>query len=213
LWRRQYGLPVIIDECGYEGNIEFQWGNLSAYELVNRAWMAVSCGGFITHGETFHRKDEVLWWAKGGRLYGESTERFRFLKDLQYEIGNISPAAPAININPNDTSDSSPLLHVSKYFREALTKLSDNEKDNMSIGFAPMAGSNADYRLQYLGRSCPVYFDLKLPKNGSYRVEVIDVWEMTRKSVLTEAYGEIRIDLPAKEGIAVLVTRHCGEGL
>ncbi|MDR1062115.1 MAG: DUF4038 domain-containing protein, partial [Clostridiales bacterium] len=92
-WREEYRLPVIIDECGYEGDIEFGWGNLSAFELVNRAWTAVACGGFITHGETFYREDEVLWWAKGGRLYGESPARFAFLRELQDEIGDISPRA------------------------------------------------------------------------------------------------------------------------
>ena len=32
----EYKKPIVIDECGYEGNIEFTWGNLSGFELVNR---------------------------------------------------------------------------------------------------------------------------------------------------------------------------------
>lgn len=47
-WKKQYELPVIIDECGYEGDIVYDWGNLSAFEMVHRAWTTVACGGYIT---------------------------------------------------------------------------------------------------------------------------------------------------------------------
>lgn len=64
----EYKKPVVIDECGYEGNIEFAWGNLSAFEMANRFWTAMACGGYCTHGETYYRDDRVLWWGKGGNL-------------------------------------------------------------------------------------------------------------------------------------------------
>ena len=86
LWRENYGLPVIDDEFGYEGNIEYDWGNLSAFDFVDRCWTVVARGGFPTHGETFHREDEVLWWSKGGKLYGQSEPRMAYLKKLLYEL-------------------------------------------------------------------------------------------------------------------------------
>lgn len=35
---KRYGKPVIYDEMGYEGNLQQNWGNLSAFEVVNRFW-------------------------------------------------------------------------------------------------------------------------------------------------------------------------------
>ncbi|MEH7098174.1 DUF5060 domain-containing protein, partial [Neobacillus vireti] len=68
MFRDQYKKPVLIDECKYEGNIEPSWGNISGFEMVHRFWTVMVLGGYCTHGETFHRDDEVLWWAKGGEL-------------------------------------------------------------------------------------------------------------------------------------------------
>ena len=42
-------------------------------------------------------------------------------------------------------------------------------------------------------------------------MEVIDVWEMTRKRVMESVSGAFRINLPSKEGIAILVMRRSGE--
>lgn len=83
--QRKYGKPVILDEMGYEGNIPFGWGNLSAFEMVNRFWKSCCSGGYATHGETFMEEmndEQILWWSKGGTLKGESPARIRFLKEL-----------------------------------------------------------------------------------------------------------------------------------
>ena len=37
-WRRDWGKPVVVDECGYEGDLDHGWGNLTAEELVRRCW-------------------------------------------------------------------------------------------------------------------------------------------------------------------------------
>ena len=36
---------------------------------------------------------------------------------------------------------------------------------------------------------------------------MIDVWEMTRKTLIEEASGSTALELPGKEGIAVLATK------
>jgi hypothetical protein len=138
-WRHQYGLPAIIDECGYEGNIEYDWGNLSAFELVHRAWTAVTHGGFITHGETFHRDDEVLWWAKGGKLYGQSPERFAFLKALQYEIGDVDYSSASFVGNPNEE----PGIESENIFAKVIRSLPDYERRLLMQQFAPSVVRNA----------------------------------------------------------------------
>jgi hypothetical protein len=215
-WRHDYGLPVIIDECGYEGNVEFNWGNLTAFELVHRAWTAIAVGGFITHGETFWREDEVLWWAKGGRLYGESARRFAFLSKIQAEVGDVTPMlekmlALADNVN-EEMLRTLPLEQA--FIAWALLKNpSTEERRNIMLATGTIGGRNEEYQLTYCGRHRPLFMDISLPEDGSYQVDVIDIWEMTRKTAEADTRGSIRLKLPGKEGIAVLVKRLSGQGL
>ncbi|MEU3786378.1 DUF5605 domain-containing protein [Streptomyces sp900129855] len=85
-WRETYGKPIVIDECGYEGDIDAGWGNLSARELVRRCWEGAIRGGYVNHGETYYNDEEILWWSKGGTLHGESAERIGFLARITAEI-------------------------------------------------------------------------------------------------------------------------------
>jgi hypothetical protein len=84
-WRAEWGKPIINDEPEYEGDIPRPWGNISARELVHRFWTTVMRGGYAGHGETFLHPQDLLWWAKGGALRGESWSRIGFLRDLVEE--------------------------------------------------------------------------------------------------------------------------------
>jgi hypothetical protein len=84
-WRQQYGKPVVIDECAYEGDIDQGWGNIGGPELVRRAWEGAIRGGYVTHGETYYNDREELWWSKGGELVGSSPARFAFLARILAE--------------------------------------------------------------------------------------------------------------------------------
>jgi hypothetical protein len=97
--RNRWHKPVLIDECGYEGDIEWGWGNLPPQELVRRCWEAVVQGGYVTHGECFLADDDVLWWSKGGTLNGESTARIRFLRTI---LDDLPPDVPGIDPLPAD---------------------------------------------------------------------------------------------------------------
>jgi hypothetical protein len=92
-WRRQYGKPVIVDECGYEGNLDQGWGFLTAEELASRSWAVAMSGGYATHGETYYSDDETVFWAKGGQLRGETPARLAFLRQIIGEspTGRIDP--------------------------------------------------------------------------------------------------------------------------
>lgn len=94
-WREQYRKPVIVDECCYEGNIPQNWGNISAQELVRRFWEGTVRGGYVGHGETYLHPDDILWWSKGGVLYGTSPARLAFLRRILEE-------GPAEGIDPID---------------------------------------------------------------------------------------------------------------
>ncbi|HHV10865.1 MAG TPA: DUF4038 domain-containing protein [Clostridiales bacterium] len=212
-WKQEYEIPIIIDECGYEGDIEYDWGNLSAFEMVHRFWWAVCRGGFCTHGETFHKDDEILWWAKGGRLFGESEKRIAFLKDLLYSLpGDGEALFRPVGTNPNLDKNDEEAVRQDDCFRNLLEKIPRHRKEEL-IASAPMLLSADGYRLHYFGRTCPIYMRDNLPKDGVYRVEVIDIWTMTRTTMAEEVNGHIKIGLPGKEGIAVLVTGISGASL
>jgi hypothetical protein len=91
--REKWGKPVIMDEIGYEGDLEYEWGSLSAQEVVRRAWETNLRGGYYTHGETYYHPEDELWWAKGGELVGESADRIAFLDKLVAEspTGRLEP--------------------------------------------------------------------------------------------------------------------------
>nr|WP_295683384.1 hypothetical protein [uncultured Lachnoclostridium sp.] len=82
-----YQNPVIYDEVGYEGNLSQRWGRLSAEELVDKFWQAITSGTYMTHGETFTHPEVIIWWAKGGTLRGKSPKRIAFLRKIVEESG------------------------------------------------------------------------------------------------------------------------------
>ena len=94
-WREQYRKPVVVDECGYEGNIPSEFGDLSAQELVHRFWEGTVWGGYVGHGETFLHPQDILWWAKGGVLHGQSSLRLAFLRHILEE-------SPTAGLEPVD---------------------------------------------------------------------------------------------------------------
>jgi len=81
-WREQYKKPIVVDECGYEGDIPEGWGNLKPEEMLRRFWIGTMCGGYVGHGETYKHPADILWWSKGGVLHGQSPARIAWLKQL-----------------------------------------------------------------------------------------------------------------------------------
>ena len=95
IYRDAFRKPVVYDEVKYEGDVPKRWGNLSAEEMVHRFWIGTVAGTYVGHGETYLSPDDVLWWAKGGVLKGQSPPRLAFLK-------KVLDDAPAEGIEPID---------------------------------------------------------------------------------------------------------------
>ncbi len=93
-YRSQYGKPVIYDECRYEGNIPHGWGNISAKQMVQHFWAGTVSGCYVGHGETYEHPEDLLWWAKGGVLRGESPPRIAFLKDFMADAPPFNTLEP-----------------------------------------------------------------------------------------------------------------------
>lgn len=187
--RDDWQKPVVIDEVAYEGDIDQGWGNITGEEMTRRFWETVVRGGYCTHGETYYHDDEVLWWAKGGRLAGDSPARIGFLREILEEIGPITPCR-----RPMDW--------------DLTWGLGGNEyEQTMQTVFGEMPLKYADRMLCYLGFMRPRFRNFMLPEDKRYKVTLIDTWQMTRTTLDGEYSGSFRLDLPAKTGIAVLFSR------
>ena len=95
LYRDVYYKPIIFDEVKYEGNLPQRWGDISAEEMVHRFWQGVIAGTYVGHGETYLHPKDIMWWARGGTLRGESPKRLAFLKQ-------ILESAPPDGLEPID---------------------------------------------------------------------------------------------------------------
>jgi hypothetical protein len=90
-WRETWNKPIVLDECAYEGNIDHVWGCITGQELVRRFWEATVRGGYASHGETLLNEADTLWWSHGGKLYGQSQERLKFLHDVLSDAPALNP--------------------------------------------------------------------------------------------------------------------------
>jgi hypothetical protein len=95
LYRDVYNKPIVLDEVKYEGNLPQRWGCLSAEEMVHRMWQGAIAGTYAQHGETYLHPGQVIWWARGGKLHGQSPARIAFLRQ-------ILESAPSQGIDPID---------------------------------------------------------------------------------------------------------------
>ena len=210
----EFNKPVLMDEFGYEGNIHCHWGHLSGFEMVHRFWTCCVMGGYGTHGETFLEENDTLWWAKGGRLRGDSPARLAFLKEIMEELpGHLTPVSfSTVDVDKlrrcrlNPTSEEAQALND---FEIALVKLSEDKMEqwikNMNKDVRIYTGHIEDKAyLSYYGRHCTAQAELELSEDKEYRVEIIDVWNMTREVVSETARGKFKLTLPGKEGTAVL---------
>jgi hypothetical protein len=171
-WLEQYGKPVIDDECQYEGNIPWPWGNITAQELVHRFWLATAAGGSCGHGETYRDPGDILWWSKGGVLHGQSPARIAFLRKI------LEEGSP-----------------------EGLSPMPDSWVWDHVAG-----GQRGDYRLFYFGEHQPHEWSIGVPQKTSFKVAIIDTWNMTVTPQDKVYPPGARIELPGKPYLAVRIT-------
>lgn len=217
-FQKKHNKPVVFDECRYEGTVPEAWGNISAFEMVHRFWIAYVCGGYCTHGETYlfeEDKDEVLWWSKGGVLHGESPKRIEFLKEIITSLpGPIEQMKSGIT---GLTADE--LLALKKdekniekgkrgHFIKSMLAMPDHRVLNFLDRHSQFYGHcGEEVHIRYYGRECTCLGELDLPENGTYKIEVIDIWEMIRTKAMDGVNGKVKVKMPGKEGIAIMATK------
>jgi hypothetical protein len=187
-WLQQYGKPVVVDECGYEGNIHLSWGDLSAEEMVHRLWLGFAAGGYVGHGETYVNEEEILWWSKGGTLSGASPKRIAFLR-------KIIEAVPAPGLYPAP--------------RRAAGGITPNEwiVPGGISSHQVVSHNGTDYYLFYFGTHQPRYRYFALPQ-GSYRIDIMDAWNMTVERFADAVSGEVRVELPCRKYLAIRIEKN-----
>ena len=223
---RRYGKPVLIDECRYEGNLPEFWGNLSGQDMVRSFWRVTAQGGYCTHGETYlpgtemgdrataTGEEDVVWWAKGGRLNGESPARIAFLRQIVSELpGPLEPLDDGLGkiFGLSDAEFGEVLRQMpaeASLLYGAITAMDQRERDFFfSVEFSYSGHCGDEAYLYYKDDQCCACAELMLPEDGAYRVEVIDTWEMTRETVLRGAKGKVSVNMPGKPYLAVLALR------
>ena len=93
-------------------------------------------------------------------------------------------------------------------FFALMQSLTTEENENLKWKSASYTGHyKENVYLKYFGNQRPRVAAIRLPKENFYKVEIIDVWKMTRTVVEEKRSGKVPLQLPGKEGIAVLATR------
>lgn len=203
LWVEEYGKPVVNDEPEYEGCLYQSWGNISAQELVHRFWTTMVRGGYAGHGETYHDYDnpgeELIWWAKGGKLYGEAWKRLKWMRALLEE------------------DVKSGLEMLGDYYSFPFSRISAARDGGDGTTFI------------YFGEHQPARWSTGLPTDGGdYEVDLIDTWNMTvEPAKIVEAHvipetrhgdvvrggkadADFAVALPGRPHLAVRVRRKGG---
>ena len=181
--RAKYNKPVIVDECAYEGNINWGWGNITGEEMTRRFWEGMMRGGYLSHGETYVDRGPKIWWAHGGELYGTSPERIGFCRTY------FEGLPEGLDTVPDERGI---LLGT---FTWDVTCLADRR------------GAGDDDVLIYFGFFRPSYREFDLPEGTEYTIDVVDTWDMAITTLPGTYTGHVRVDLPSKQYMLVRLTK------
>lgn len=173
-WRQEYQKPIVVDECAYEGNINFGWGNITGEEMTRRFWEGCIRGGYLSHGEVYVQYDQI-WWSHGGKLHGTCPPRIAFLRDIMESVPE--GAAPLKLTQEN---------HEANWDVPCLCKEDDHS-----------------YYLYYFGFFQPAFRTYELPEGCIYEIELIDTWGMEVRKLPGTYIGSIRIEMPGKQYMAI----------
>lgn len=172
-WRMLYQKPIVVDECAYEGNINFGWGNITGEELTRRFWEGCIRGGYLSHGEVYVQYDQI-WWSHGGKLHGTCPDRIAFLKGI---MEDVPKGAAPLKLTP------------------------ENQEANWDVPC--LCKDDQSYFLYYFGFFRPAFRTYELAEGCTYEIELIDTWDMTIHKLPGTYSGSIRIDMPEKQYMAI----------
>ncbi|WP_338722018.1 DUF5060 domain-containing protein [Devosia sp. XK-2] len=204
LWREKYGKPVSIDECCYEGDISELWGNITPQKMVRRFWDGTVNGGYVTHGETYYNDSETLWWAKGGKLIGESVERIAFLRRI-LEDGPDEGLDPVKSTGAYRIQMAGGLDHV--VLQQLFASPQGEEGWSRVQAWWATAGQPHRYYLTYMGENQPRELTVAVPPDERYSATLIDTWNMTETKLSDSVQRGDVLHFEPKPYLAMLFKR------
>ncbi len=178
-WRERWGKPVVIDECAYEGDIDQGWGNITGEEMTRRFWEGAVRGGYVGHGETYY--------PPALDAPGDADDDEVLWWSKGGALHGTSPARIA-------------------FLERLLAEAPDGVWDPLPGDWDVPWGGTGDVRVAYFGFNRPRFRNVLLGE-GRWRVEVIDTWNMTVEEVAGTHTGQVRVDLPGRQYMAVRLTR------
>jgi hypothetical protein len=206
VWRKMYGKPVVIDECGYEGDINMLWGDLSPEKMMHRFWTGFVQGGYVGHGETYVNDREELWWSKGGELIGQSPARIAFLRKIFEFAPKLSPVEKTDGEFLNLLDNGGTRAFMSAFMRGA--RAIDTIVPEGSWNCTAAGYHEDDYFFFYFGNHQPGFRYFNLPHGATYRVDVIDTWNMTIDCFVESASGAIKVPMPTRKYMAIRIQKN-----
>jgi hypothetical protein len=133
-------------------------------------------GGYVTHGETFGNDTDTIWWAKGGKLIGESVPRIAFLRRIMEE-------GPEEGLDPVKSTGAYRIAMQGGLDNVVLQQLfvppAGEEGWAPAMAWWPTAGQPHRYYLSYMGENQPSEATVAVPPGERYSATLIDTWEMT----------------------------------
>lgn len=151
---------------------------------------------------------------QGGTLKGESPARIAFLREIVESLpGPLDFMGEGLGVYTEGCLRTMQEQGPSEEFRASSFLMAMLElprerlrpfvvKERVALGHC---GQEA--YLKYLERQSASVTELNLPQDGSYRVEVIDTWNMTRTVAAENVCGKVQVKLPGREDMAVLALK------
>lgn len=206
VWRKEYRKPVVIDECGYEGDLNMLWGDLSPEKMMHRSWTGFVQGGYVGHGETYVNDREELWWSKGGELIGQSPARFAFLRKIFESAPYLYPVEKTDGEFLNLLDNGGMQAFMRAFMRG--TRAIDTIIPEGSWNCTAAGYHEDDYFIFYFGNHQPGFRYFNIPPGATYRVDVIDTWNMTIDCFAEAASGAIKVPMPTRKYMAIRIQKN-----
>jgi hypothetical protein len=138
-------------------------------EEAEAQWNVTMAGGYGSHGDCYVHPGDLLWWAVGGDLDGDSPPRYAFLRKLMQEapFSEMQPLPELVR-----GAGAQLLAKRGAYYLIHLPRVPRRPATAAAATTQPAAGGPA---LGGTSGSLNVEVDLD---EGLYRVDMIDSWQM-----------------------------------
>ncbi len=148
--------------------------------MIEKFWRGVTNGGYVGHGETYVTENPVQFPENSSDI-------------LWWSKGGVLRGESPERI---------------KFLRSILENAPLHLKIIPLFTWMPFSciGIANEYYLGYLNDAQPRSIVINLPRNSTFKVEIIDTWNMTITPVEKTFSGRSLIELPGKPYMAVRIT-------